>query len=344
MAPGAARDRATDRRVSSGRCRQGLAAAALAGVLLATGAPTAGAAEPFGFVALGDQPYGHEARTGPAYRRLIELINAEGLPFAIHVGDLKDGLTDCTDELYDRQYAYFQSYSSALVYTPGDNDWTDCRRQSADPLERLAALRARFFSTRASLGQRPLATERQSESQPAHARHTENRRWWHGGVLFVTFHTVGPDDNDDAQAPAERAERAGRLAANVAWLQDSFALARRQRAAALVLATQADPLHRPDQPGGAARVRKPFRALYDGTVLPLVRSAGVPVLLVHGDSHHFITDQPFMGIDGKRLPNLWRLEVPGERRMHAVAVQVDPRAPSPFRFRLIWNPMSPDPS
>lgn len=344
MAPVAARDRATGRRVADERCGRGLAAAVLAVALLATGAPLALAAEPFGFVALGDQPYGHETRTGPAYRRLIELINAEGLPFAIHVGDLKDGLTECTDELYARQYAYFQSYSSALVYTPGDNDWTDCRRQGADPLERLAALRARFFATPKSLGQRPLATERQGDAQPAHARHTENRRWWHGGVLFVTFHTVGPDDNDEARIPAERAERAGRLAANATWLQDSFALARRRQAAAIVLATQADPLHRPDQPGGPARVRKPYRTLYDGTLLPLVRGAGVPVLLVHGDSHHFIADQPFMGIDGRRLANLWRLEVPGERRMHAVAVQVEPGAPSPFRFRLIWNPMSPDPS
>lgn len=330
--------------MARGRRWQGLPALVLAGVLLTACVPMARAAEPFGFVALGDQPYGHEARTGPAYRRLIELINAEGLPFAIHVGDLKDGLTDCTDELYARQYAYFQSYSTALIYTPGDNDWTDCRRQGTEPLERLAALRARFFSTPASLGQRPLATERQSDALPAHARYTENRRWWHGGVLFVTFHTVGPDDNDEAEAPAERAERANRLAANMAWLQEGFALAQRQRAAAIVLATQADPLHRPDQPGGPARVRKPFRTLYDGTLLPLVRSAGVPVLLVHGDSHHFITDQPFMGIDGKRLANLWRLEVPGERRMHAVAVQVDPRARAPFRFRLIWNPMSPDPS
>jgi hypothetical protein len=40
------------------------------------------------------------------------------------------------------------SYSGALVYTPGDNEWTDCHRLASDPknpVERLGFLRAKFF-------------------------------------------------------------------------------------------------------------------------------------------------------------------------------------------------------
>ena len=35
-----------------------------------------------------------------------------------------------------------------LLYTPGDNEWTDCHRPAAgryNPLERLDAVRATFF-------------------------------------------------------------------------------------------------------------------------------------------------------------------------------------------------------
>jgi hypothetical protein len=78
-------------------------------------------------------------------------------------------------------------------------------------------------------------------------------------------------------------------------------------------------------------------------VLPLARDAGIPVLLVHGDSHQYITDRPFVDARGEPVPNLWRLQVFGDPKMHAVSVHVDPAAPAPFRFTPIWNPLSPDP-
>lgn len=325
--------------------RRRAAAAALAACSVAwlMSAATALAEPALRFVALGDMPYGHETRTGPAYRKLIDLINAEQVPFAIHVGDFKDGLTECSDALYERQYAYFQSYSSALIYTPGDNDWTDCQRQHADPLERLAALRQRFFASPRSLGARPIALQRQSDTQAAPARYPENQRWWLQGVLFVTVHTVGPDDNAKDESPALLREQGQREAANIAWLQAAFEMAKRQSARALVVATQADPFKDGRWPGDAPVVRKPFRRLLSDTLLPLATASRLPVLFIHGDSHHFIWDQPFTDAKGRRLDRLWRLQVPGEERMHAVLVGVDPGASQPFSTRLIWNPMSPSP-
>lgn len=295
------------------------------------------------FVALGDMPYGHDTRTGPAYRHLIDLVNAERVPFSIHVGDFKDGLTECSEALYERQYAHFKSYSTALVYTPGDNDWTDCQRQHADPLERLGALRQRFFGTSNSLGAQPIALQRQSDAIPAHAAYRENQRWWHQGVLFVTVHTVGPDDNAKDATPALLQEHRLREAANIAWLQAAFEMAGRQPARALVVATQADPFKNGRSPGDPPVVRKPFRRLLGETLLPLASASQLPVLFIHGDSHHFVSDQPFVGANGRPLPRLWRLQVPGEDRMHAVLVSVEPGAAVPFAFRLIWNPMSPNP-
>jgi hypothetical protein len=313
----------------------------------------------FEFVALGDMPYGPDLMAGPAYRHLIGLVNQVAPPFTVHIGDFKDGIADCGDAEYQRQWQYFQRFDSALVYTPGDNDWLDCQRRGDDPLERLQALRDRFFAAPLSLGRRPIAVERQADRQPAFApfaafaRYRENLRWVYparpGGVVFATFHTVGPRNGLDAALPAVREEARTREAANAAWIRAAFALARSQGAPALVLATQAESLTYPDpdQPRRAV-VHEAFAASIRDTLLPLAEAAPFPVLLVHGDFHHFITDQPFLNARGQRIRNLWRLEVFGEPRLHAVRVRVQPGAqgeqgPEPFVFTPLFNPMSRDP-
>jgi hypothetical protein len=311
-------------------------AAALA---LACGAALA---QPFAFVAFGDQPYGADIAVGPAYRELLERIDALHPPFAIHVGDFKGGADRCTDDEYRRQLAHFESMATALIYTPGDNDWFDCWRQGDDPIERLALLRRLFFAQPRSLGRHPIAVERQSDRMTGQAAMVENLRWVHQGVMFATVHTVGPDNGVDGRTAALRTVARAHQAADIAWLQDSFALARNQGLKALVLATQGDPI---TYKKGRQRptVRSGFAPLIGRTLVPLAQAAQFPVLLVHGDSHEFVTDQPFVDARGQPVLNLWRLEVPGTPRMHAVRVQVDPQANEPFRFAPVWNPLSPDP-
>lgn len=328
------------------RARHALAAGALALASLASSA-TAFAANgaAFEFVALGDMPYGPDAMSGPGYRRLIEQINDERPVFSIHVGDFKDGVTPCTDELFARQLDHFQRFDGPLVFTPGDNDWTDCNRTGEDPLERLQALRQLFFPldrSDRSLGRRPLAVESQARVMPVFERYRENLRWWHGEVLFTTFHTVGPSNNVDAPSSALRGEYLARESANAAWIRASFRLARERGAKALVFATQADMLRRVDsrQP---LRLRGGFNTSIAGALLPLTMASGLPVLLVHGDSHHFITDQPFVDRNGRTIANLWRLMVFGDPRTHAVKVRVDPGAAEPFSYTPVWNAMSADP-
>lgn len=324
------------------RCRTALAGLGVAAALAAGAAAAAGGGA-LQFVALGDMPYGHEAVTGGAYRELIDIVNALRLPLALHVGDFKDGITACTDELYQRQYAYFQRFEAALVYTPGDNDWIDCERTGEDPLERLQALRARFFAGTQSLGRHPVALEHQGDRMPEHARLRENVRWWMGDVLFATFHTVGPYNGVDADTAALRDEHRTREAANVAWLRSAFELAAQRGARALVLATQGDALTRSHR-GEPWRIRKGFEGSFAQALLPLARTHRLPVLLVHGDSHQFRFDRPFAEPDGRPVGRLWRLEVFGDPQMHAVQVAVQPGGTDPpFTATPIWNPMSPDP-
>ena len=325
-------------------------AALPAGAQPTTSAPAAASAaspngEPLDFIALGDMPYGPDLLSGPAYRHLIDQINGLNLAFAIHVGDFKAGTVPCTDEEFERQHRHFQRFSRALVYTPGDNDWLDCHRQGDDPLERLQALRQRFFAGPQSLGQRPLALQRQAELMPAHARYVENQRWVHQGVVFATFHTVGPDNGTRAAQADVRAEAQAREAANAAWIQDSFALAQRLPARALVLATQAETLtevepHTPGLPR-MARVGEGFALSFNRTLLPLAEAAPFPVLLIHGDHHAYVVDQPFRNARSQLIPKLWRLQVFGEPRLHAVRVRVEPAGSQPpFSFSPVWNPLS----
>ena len=342
------------RRAALGR----LASSALGlGTLGGNAAVTPPASAAIEFIALGDMPYGPDATAGTAYRHLIGMVNALNPPFTLHVGDFKSGVAACTDSEYALQQRNFQRFERALVYTPGDNDWTDCQRRGDDPLQRLQALRQRFFASSRSLGQRPLDLLRQADLMPAHAAYVENLRWTYPagplGVVFATFHTVGPHNGFDAPSAAVRAEALAREAANAAWISAAFAAARNQGARALVLATQAESLDYPEHQHRhqqqhqqiLGEVREGFARSITQTLLPLAEAARHPVLLIHGDGHHYTVDQPFQNPQHQPIHNLWRLEVFGEPRMHAVRVRVNGAGDGgpPFSFTPIWNPLSPDP-
>ena len=349
------------RRVALGRLAAGFGAASalggwaglsagLAQAQVSAPAP-APAAAAFEFIALGDMPYGPDAIAGAAYRHLIGMVNLLKPPFTLHVGDFKSGVAACSNSEYALQQRNFQRFERALVYTPGDNDWADCQRRGDDPLERLQALRQRFFASPRSLGQRPLDLLRQADLMPAFAAYVENLRWSYPagpqGVVFATFHTVGPDNGFDATSAAVRAEALVREAANAAWISAAFAAARSQGARALVLATQAELLHYPEHQRQPllGEVRDGFARSVTQTLLPLAEAAPHPVLLIHGDSHHYTTDQPFQNPQHQPIQNLWRLEVFGEPRVHAVRVRVNGVGDGgpPFGFTPVWNPLSPDP-
>jgi len=161
-------------------------------------AATAHAQPTFSFVALGDLPYGSAQKAYGPYRSLIDRINQEDPAFSVHVGDFKSGSTLCSDEEFANQLDHFQRFKGAVIYTPGDNEWTDCHRSNNgafDPLERLAVLRQRFFTPGSSLGAKPMPVQNQSKVAPAFGRYVENVRWLHQGVLFATLHIVGSNNN-----------------------------------------------------------------------------------------------------------------------------------------------------
>src|SRR5262245_13443688 len=120
--------------------------------LLSGGAFAAGS--DFTFAALGDTPYSAEEES--RFIGMIAEMNHEKLAFVIHVGDFKAALAHCSDGLFLQRKEWFELIHHALVYVPGDNEWTDCNRAWGSgyrPLERLQKLRELFFNAASSLGQ-----------------------------------------------------------------------------------------------------------------------------------------------------------------------------------------------
>ncbi|MQX35650.1 hypothetical protein [Roseospira navarrensis] len=285
----------------------------------------------FSFVALGDMPYGDAAQG--AYVRLIDAVNTLDPAFTIHVGDIKGGGSACSDARFQTEYDNFMRYTGAVVYTPGDNEWTDCHRKAAggyDPLERLAAVRSLYFAEATSLGQAPIDLTRQADVSD-HDEMVENALWSHGGVTFATVHVVGSNNNFEIRDPAAVAEFFARDAANQDWFARVFETARAEDSAAVVLAMQADMF------GGKVNRQSGFGPTLK-TLQAEMEAFAKPVLLVYGDSHELELDQPFMTREGARMDTAYALQVPGAGDVHGVRVTVDTSMPGVFGFMPVIVP------
>jgi len=119
----------------------------------------------------GDLPYSELQDSGVV--NLIKDMNAQSLAFTVHDGDLKqgNGLPYCDDAMYAKSLGYFDSLVAPAMFTPGDNDWTDCDRPNNggfDSLDRLSRA-ATLFQRRVLAGT--------AQASPAGAGRTAVPRW-----------------------------------------------------------------------------------------------------------------------------------------------------------------------
>ena len=317
-------------------------AAALVITCLALSTGTEATAAEFTFVALGDMPYGPREQAYPAFKALIAEINRRAPVFTFHLGDTKSGLDDCSDELLLEQRAFMDSFASALVYTPGDNEWTDCHRLLAgayDPLDRLRFIRTHYFPTALSLGGQPIRLERQADVMPGFEPFVENSRFNRGGVWFVIAHVVGSNNNFDAVEGSDATgEFLARDEADRAWLADSFDKALAADAEAVVVAIHADMFGDGFDPKQETFAPNSGYKRFAETLIRQARSFVKPVLLLFRDSHVYRVFRPFPRLAG----NLTAVEVYGGEHMHAVEITVAPGAAPVFTFKPVRNPALPE--
>ncbi len=237
----------------------------------------------------------------------------------LHVGDIKTGGSTCTAERYRRLRRLFDMFADPVVYTPGDNEWTDCHRAAAgayQPAGRLELLRRTFYPRRGmSLGERPLRVRSQA-AERAFAPFVENRLWTAQQIVWSTVHVVGSNNGRDLKGGRPAYRR--RVAAALAWLDETFQTAMQSRAKGVVIALHADMFAAADSSGFGAIIRRLAQRspAFDG-----------PVLLLNGDTHRYRVDQPL-----SEAPNLTRIVVQGETTDEWLRVDVDPQQPDVFSF------------
>jgi len=288
-------------------------------------------AEPFSFIAFGDMPYSIP-NDYPRYERLIKEINRVSSSFSIFVGDTKSSKTPCSDEHTAIIKNYFAQLESPLIYSVGDNEWTDCHRAlsgSFDPIERLGKLRREFFNDNRSLGSKTLSLYRQADVMPEFSQYVENSYWIKSGFLFVSLHLPGSNNNYGRSKESD-VEYFDRNRANLAWIDYVFSLAQKQHLSGIIFSYQADMFFDPAQ---AISMTSGYRE----TIASLVLNSeqfNKPVLLINGDSHRLKIDQPLKRTNQPYvLENVLRLQVMGEDEIQAVQIVVEPNSSQPFSFR-----------
>jgi hypothetical protein len=284
--------------------------------------------DPFSFVAFGDMPYTLPEDYG-RFENLIKATNKQNQLFNVHVGDIKSSKTDCSDSIYKIVYSYFQTLEKPLIYTPGDNEWTDCNKNGAEKYdieERLASIRKLFFNGSTSLGKTTMPLTSQSLN-PTFSMYIENNRWEYSNVSFATIHVVGTNNNFVPNKKNNNAEFYNRNEADIAWLNEVFKNATTKNHSCMVLFIHAD-MYNLDKNildgSGFSSFKDALRTN--------VQQFKKPVLLIHGDSHTFLVDKPMLESSKSRkvVNNFTRLQVFGENDVHAVKVTIDPMSPNPF--------------
>jgi hypothetical protein len=187
--------------------------------------------------------------------------------------------------------------------------------------------------------------------------YSENSRWTKGNVVFVTLNVPGSNNNKvtagkctdaksartQAECDADNAEYLERDAKNIEFMKESFQEAKDGAAAGVMIVIQGDPVFdSPDTESVNERTSViatlPEHDGYDAFIAALVaqtKAFAGEVVLVHGDSHFFRVDKPYMLqtiAKPDMVKNLTRVENFGSGSVHWIKVTVTPKNPNVFTF------------
>lgn len=281
--------------------------------------------------------------------RLLAAVDGADLDLVVHDGDTTYAPVPrfrCSQAVLQYHADRLNALDTPVLYTPGDNEWTDCPSYVAtygaenlgytDPLVALDTVRQTFYPDSRSLGATKIELEVQSEAFP------ENRRTTVAGVPIATLHVVGSLNGYEqvGLAPELAQEIQDRRDADLAWLRETFAEAERTSAPGVMLVMQAnpDPYAQGFWEGDVSAERPPlWDDAYEELLATLrteVVGFGKPVVLVHGDSHFQRIDNPLSVAPGEdfAVPNFTRVETFGTPNLNWVEATIDPQDPAVFSF------------
>lgn len=267
-----------------------LAAAAVASTAPASADPAPKAKDHFAVI--GDVPYGaDQVARFPAW---VSEINAATPEFTVHIGDIKNGSSLCSDAYFAGIKDVFDTVENPLIFTPGDNEWTDCHRVNNgayDPLERLDRLRTTFYPEPGrTLGEKT----RKIEADTA-AGYPENVQWREDRISMAAIHVVGSNDGTvpwtgrTTATPEQLAEQKARMASALRTVSATFDDARRRQDRAVAIFLQAD-MFDPTWSPTFADVSA-FRPLVQ-LLIDESNAYDGQTYLFNGDSHAYNDDRP----------------------------------------------------
>lgn len=270
-------------------------------------------------------------QSSPAYGPVVmkALDGDADVSLVMHVGDIHSGSQYCT-QAYDLTVATdWKALKNPLVYTPGDNEWTDCHKAKqgggsynattgqidykmdasgkllsyagGDPLANLDLVRSIFFAKPGKTLGGAMDVHSQAleydTNFPTDSSYVENVWFQKAGVLFVTVNMPGGSNNDTdpwygapAMSPAQAQEVANRSAANKRWLDTAFNRAVSDNSIAVVIQLQADMW---DADGKSISHIVQYKQFID-LIAARAKAFGKPVLLLNGDSHVYRSDNPLV--------------------------------------------------
>ena len=308
------------------------------------------------YAVIGDTPYGTPQLEN--FPNDVAEINADPqVSLTMHLGDIKNGSSQCTTSYFEQIRADFDGFTDPFVYTPGDNEWTDCHRANngafwpAGPVlngdtrpARLDEVRRIFFPTPGwTLGQNPRRVGTQGGGYP------ENVTWTQADVQFGTIDVPGSNNDwlpwfEQPRTSSQVDEVQNRTAADLEWLDRIFDGARAGHAKAVAIGIQAD-MWDPAIEGDPTQYDH-FQPIVQELARQALHFDG-PVLLLNGDSHQFVDDHPLAdparpqnksiyGI-ARDVPNLHRITVNGSTTpCHEwLKLTVDPHAAGVFSYQRI---------
>jgi hypothetical protein len=259
-----------------------------------------------------------EFKATPAF---INTVNHDSkVSLVVHVGDIHSGSQRCTQPYDQAIYDLWTAFKDPLVYTPGDNEWSDCQKKKqlgtddttpnhawsysgGDPIANLDLVRSIFFSNPGyTLGGRPMRVVSQAQvGTGTDARYVENVMWEQTNTMFVTVNIPGGSNNDSdvwfkdylpagtPETAAQTAERTQRTQADIDWLDAAFAQAQKDGVGSVVIIEQADMWDVADT--------ATHQTLYEPIIADIAANTttfGKPVLLFNGDSHVYRSDNPLV--------------------------------------------------
>lgn len=174
----------------------------------------------------------------------------KSLAFVVLTG-IKGEKESCGDRLYQQRHDVIEKAKRPVIVSLAGSDWTGCRNSAnrTNAIERLNRLRELFHSEPDSLGSEKIHLTQLSAS-PRFRSYAENAHWKVGKVLYATIN-LPAGNNHFLPAAGRNSEYEDRSVANRFWLNRLFAIARSDKAEALVLFSEG--AVRPfylDQPAG----------------------------------------------------------------------------------------------